>query len=101
MCEVEVETTVNGERVVITVMGQDKVGIVAGISGILALNKVNIIDLTSTEMRGLYVMILLVDMATSSISLSKLQDQLREKARELEVHVVAQHEDVFRFMHRI
>lgn len=44
------------EKIVVTVMGQDRVGIVAGISNVLAEKNVNIIDLTSTKMRGLFVM---------------------------------------------
>ena len=89
------------ERFVITVMGQDRVGIVAGISGVLAENKFNIVDLTSTEMHGLFVMILLVDADNTDVSLSELQDRLQKKGKELEVQVMAQHENVFRYMHRI
>jgi ACT domain-containing protein len=91
----------SNERVVITVMGQDRVGIVAGISSVLAEHGVNIIDLTSTEMRGLFVMILLVDMSQATISLETLQAALTTKAQELNLQVIAQHEDVFRYMHRI
>ena len=91
----------NKDRVVITVMGQDRVGIVAGISSVLAENGVNIIDLTSTEMHGLFVMILLVDISNAKISLMKLQDHLKKKGRELNLQVIAQHENVFRYMHRI
>ena len=89
------------ERVVVTVMGQDRVGIVAGISQTLAEHGVNIVDLTSTEMRGLFIMIMLVDTANSKKPLSKLQEVLKEKGEALGVQVMAQHEDVFRYMHRI
>ncbi len=44
------------EKIVVTAMGQDRVGIVAEISNVLAENNINIIDLTSTKMRGLFVM---------------------------------------------
>lgn len=92
---------VNSEKVVVTVLGQDRVGIVSGISTVLAENNVNIVDLTSTKMRGLFVMVMLVDMSNSKVSLDKLQDQLDKKGKKLGVQVKAQHEDIFRYMHRI
>ena len=89
------------ERAVVTVMGHDRVGIVAGISQVLAEHGVNIIDLTSTEMRGLFIMIILVDTASSKTPMNKLQEALKEKGDALGVQVMAQHEDVFRYMHRV
>jgi len=89
------------ERIVVTVMGQDRVGIVAGISGVLAENGVNIIDLTSTEMHGLFVMIILAEIREGKISVGELQEQLKKKGEELGIQVVAQDESVFRYLHRI
>jgi len=89
------------ERIVITVMGQDRVGIVAGISNVLAENKVNIIDLTSTKMHGLFVMIVLAEVEEKKITVGELQEKLKKKGDELGIQVVAQDETVFRYMHRI
>lgn len=89
------------EHVVVTVMGQDRVGIVAGVSKILAECGANILDLTSTKMRDTFVMIILVDTSRSKVDLKVLQGLLRKKGKELGVHVSAQHEDIFRFMHRV
>jgi ACT domain-containing protein len=89
------------ERIVVTVMGQDRVGIVSGISGVLAENKVNIIDLTSTEMHGLFVMIVLADLQHGKITTSELQEKLKKKGDELGIQVVAQDEAVFRYLQRI
>jgi ACT domain-containing protein len=48
-------------KVVVTVLGADKIGIVAGITGVLAQHKANIIDLTSSKMKDLFVMLILID----------------------------------------
>jgi len=92
---------VERERLVVTVMGQDRVGIVSGISGVLAENKVNIIDLTSTEMHGLFVMIVLAEIQEGKITVGELQERLKKKGEELGIQVVAQDEAVFRYLHRI
>lgn len=89
------------ERIVVTVMGQDRVGIVAGITGVLAEYQVNIIDLTSTKMHGLFVMIILAEIEPGKITTSELQERLKKKGEELGIQVVAQDETVFRYMHRI
>jgi len=88
-------------RVIVTVLGADRVGIVAGITTVLAESNANIIDLTSTQMKGMFVMMMMVDITDSPLTLSELQDRLQKRAEELQVQVIAQHEDVFRYMHRI
>jgi ACT domain-containing protein len=89
------------ERIVVTVMGQDRLGIVAGISGVLAENGVNIIDLTSTKMHGLFVMIILAEVEKEKMTIGELQEKLKKKGDELGIQVMAQDETVFRYMHRI
>ena len=89
------------ERMVVTVLGADRVGIVAGITQVLAECNANIIDLTSSKMRDLFVMIMLVDISNVDIGLEELQRKLKVKGEELGVQVMAQHEDIFRYMHRI
>lgn len=82
-------------------MGEDRIGIVAGITNVLAENGVNIVDLTSTEMRGLFVMIILADISKAKVSLGELQSRLKKKGEGIGVQVAAQHEDIFRYMHRV
>jgi ACT domain-containing protein len=89
------------EKIVVTVMGQDRLGIVAGISGVLAENGVNIIDLTSTKMQGLFVMIILAEVEKKKMTIGELQEKLKKKGDELGIQVMAQDETVFRYMHRI
>ena len=89
------------ERILITALGQDRVGIVAGISNVLAEHNGNIIELTSAEMSGSFVMVMLVDIAKADISMATLHKVLKEKGEEIGIQITAQHEDVFRYMHRI
>ncbi len=89
------------ERAVVTVLGADRVGIVAAISKVLAENNVNILDLTSSKVRDLFVMIMLVDISNSRVSLEKLKELLGAEAAKIGVQVTVQHENIFRYMHRV
>lgn len=95
------EVGAEGNRVVVTVLGHDRVGIIAGLTEILARNSVNILDITQTILQDVFAMIMLVDMGTGTVDLKSLQEQLDLKGQEIGVKVTAVHEDVFRFMHRL
>ncbi|NJD03354.1 MAG: ACT domain-containing protein [Ruminiclostridium sp.] len=88
-------------RAVITVIGKDKVGIIAGISSILADCGVNILDISQTIMQDIFTMVMLVDISKSCVNFHLLSGKLDEKGVELGVSVRIQHEDIFNSMHRI
>jgi len=88
-------------RAVITVLGKDRVGIIAGISVILAERNANILDISQTIVGGFFSMITVVDLDACRGTFSELKELLEAKGRDLGVQVTIQHEDVFRFMHRI
>lgn len=88
-------------KAVISVIGEDKVGIIAGISDILSKADVNILDITQTAIEGLFTMIMVVDIAKASISFDELKAKLSQRGQDLSVRVDAQREEVFHFMHRI
>lgn len=90
-----------GSRLVVTVIGHDRVGIIAGVTAVLANCNVNILDISQTIMQELFAMIMLVDMAAAGVDLITLQQRLDEKGQELGVKITALHEDVFRYMHRL
>lgn len=90
-----------GNRIVITVIGPDRVGIIAAVSNILAENGINILDINQTIMQEFFVMVLVADMSKAGIDLVTLKDLLRCKGEELKLRIDAQHEDIFNFMHRI
>ncbi|MBE0448012.1 MAG: ACT domain-containing protein [Actinobacteria bacterium] len=88
-------------RAIVTVLGKDRVGIVAGVSRVLAENNVNIEDISQTIMQDFFTMIMLVTLDEDTISIPTLQDKLDSVAEELGVKVTVQHEDIFRYMHRL
>ncbi|NLZ53059.1 MAG: ACT domain-containing protein [Thermoanaerobacteraceae bacterium] len=92
---------ISSVRAVISVIGEDRIGIIAGISDILAKANVNILDITQTAIEGLFTMIMVVDIAKSTVSFDELKNQLSHRGQELSVRVDAQREEVFHFMHRI
>lgn len=90
-----------GNRLIITVLGHDRVGIIYGISGVLANADVNILDISQTILQGFFTMVMVVDFSQSKADLAQLKQLLEEKGRELGLQVTVQHEDIFRYMHRI
>lgn len=90
-----------GTRVIITVLGYDKIGIIANISRILAESSVNILDINQTILQGFFTMVMVVDMSRATIDVAELRRVLAEKGREMELEITTQHEDIFKFMHRI
>lgn len=88
------------QRAVVTVMGQDRIGIVSGITQCLAQTETNIIDISQTLLQGIFAMILLVEIP-EKVELATLKDQLESEGDKLGVRIVVQHEDVFQYMHRI
>lgn len=89
------------EHAVITVMGRDRVGIVASVATVLAEGNVNIVDISQTILRDIFAMILLVDISATQKSLVELKETLTAVGQTLGVNIMIQHEDIFRYMHRI
>jgi ACT domain-containing protein len=92
---------VERELVVVTIIGLDKTGIVAGVSSVLAENNINIEDISQTILDKYFAMIMLVDISKSRISLEALQKRLSEKGAQMNLEIKAQHENVFKALHRI
>lgn len=90
-----------GNRIVITVLGHDRVGIIAGIATILAEAGINILDINQTIMQGFFTMVMVADMASSSLDIVSLREILNQKGMEMQLQITVQHEDIFNFMHRI
>lgn len=88
-------------KAVITVVGKDRTGIIAGVSGYLAEKEINILDISQTIMQGLFTMIMLVDTDASSVNASDLASDLNALADKIGVQINVQHEGLFSSMHRI
>jgi ACT domain-containing protein len=88
-------------RIIVTVLGHDRVGIIAAVANILADANANIVDISQTLMQEMFTMIMMVDIAASTLSFDEIKRQLNARGDELGVRIDAQHEDVFQFMHRV
>ena len=88
-------------RIVITVLGKNRPGIVAGVTRVLSDAAVDIRDITQSIIENIFTMTLLADMAASSLDFTELQEQLKGVGDELGVTVEMQREDVFNFMYRL
>lgn len=86
---------------IITVVGKDKVGIIAKVCTLLSENKINILDISQTILQGYFNMMMIVDLTESSVSFDEVANELDELGIHLEVDIRLQHEQIFDSMHRI
>lgn len=88
-------------KCVLTVIGKDKPGIIAKVSGLLAEDEVNIEDISQTIMQNTFTMIMLVDLTTENASIERLNGKMQKLGDEIGVSIRLQHEDVFNAMHKV
>jgi len=88
-------------KAVITVLGKDRVGIIAGVTAALAERQVNILDISQTILQDYFTMIMLVELLDENLSLPALAQELDEVGQRLGVQVRIQHDAVFTAMHRV
>lgn len=86
-------------KAVITVIGKDTVGIIAKVSNLLFEDGINILDISQTIMQDLFTMIMLVDV--KSVQVGDLQEKLDVIAKEMNLSIRVQNEEIFNSMHRI
>lgn len=90
-----------GGRVILTAFGLNKPGIIAALTKALGEASCDIQDLSQKIMSDFFTVIMVVDISGSNKELRELQEQMNRVAEELKIKVFIQHEDVFRYMHRI
>jgi len=86
---------------IITVVGSDKVGIIAKVSAFLAERNINIEDISQTILQGNFVMVMMVDLSSSSKALEEVKRELNVLGESTNVSISLMHEKVFSAMHRI
>ena len=86
---------------ILTVIGQDQVGIIAGISTELGKFNINILNVNQTIMDGYFTMIMMLDQSNANASFEEVKDGLLSKGEELKVEVKIQREDIFTKMHSL
>jgi len=88
-------------KAIVTVIGKDRVGIIAGVCSLLAENGVNVLDISQTVMRDYFTMIMLVDASGCQTDFSQLSELLKTRGEEQELSIRIMREDIFEAMHRI
>ena len=88
-------------RAVVTVVGKDRVGIIAEVCSLLASCGVNILDINQTVMQDFFTTSMLVDTKTSTIAFGDLVETLSRKGEEMGMKIRINREDLFNAMHKI
>ena len=86
---------------IVTVIGKDKVGIIAAVCIKLAEMNVNVLDISQTILDGKFTMVMAVDAANANVGFEELAAQLRELGEGMELSIRIQREEIFVAMHRI
>ena len=90
------------EKVIITVLGKDSVGIIAKVCTYLSENGINILDISQTIVQGYFNMMMIVDVTTLDKPFGQISDELAELGRDkIGVQIKCQKEEIFDLMHRI
>ena len=88
-------------KVILTSFGMNHPGIISGVTKVLSDANCDISDLSQKMMGEFYTMIIILDISNSPKNLSELQSDLNEVAEKLKIKIYLQHEDLFRYMHRV
>jgi ACT domain-containing protein len=91
----------DGNRIIVTAFGENKPGILAGLTETLANYQCDILDLTQKILQEFFTVMLLVDISASTASFDDIKSALTQKGEFLRLKVIAQHEEIFKTMHRI
>ena len=86
---------------IITVLGKDRVGIIADICTILAKNNIHILDISQTILQEFFTMIMVVDTSKCEMDFVELSKLLTSHGEDIGLSIRIQREDIFNAMHRI
>ena len=88
-------------KAIVTVVGKDRVGIIANVCTALANYNVNVLDINQTVMQGYFTMMMATDVSACSIPLADLVTEMAGIGEEMGLSIRVQREDIFQAMHRI
>ncbi len=89
------------DKIIITVIGQDTTGIIAGVSTYMAENQINILDISQTVVQGLFNMMMIAEISGCKKSFADIISELEKVGEEKGVQIKCQREAIFEKMHRI
>ena len=88
-------------KAIVTVVGEDQVGIIAAVCVELASYNVNVLDISQTVMQGYFTMMMVVDVSASTLPLAELAQKMEEKGKSMNLSIRLQRSDIFTAMHRL
>ena len=88
-------------KAIVTVIGEDRVGIIASVCVDLAAFNVNVLDISQTVMQGYFTMMMVVDVSGATCPVAELAQKLDEKGKEMGLSIRLQREEIFKAMHRV
>ena len=88
-------------KAIVTVVGKDRVGIIADVCVELASYNINVLDISQTVMQGYFTMMMAVDTSGCDMPLAELAKRMEEKGKEMSLSIRLQREDIFEAMHRV
>ena len=88
-------------KAIVTVIGEDRVGIIAGVCVDLAAFNVNVLDINQTVMQGYFTMMMATDVSASAVPMAQLAVEMERIGKDMGLSIRIQREDIFEAMHRI
>ena len=88
-------------KAIVTVIGEDRVGIIASVCADLAAFNVNVLDISQTVMQGYFTMMMVVDVSGATCPVAELAQRLDEKGKEMGLSIRLQRAEIFKAMHRV
>lgn len=88
-------------KAIVTVVGKDRVGIIAAVCNQLAQYNVNVLDISQTVMQDYFTMMMVVDVSAANQPLAQISLQMEEMGKQSNLSVRVQREDIFQAMHRV
>jgi ACT domain-containing protein len=86
---------------IVTVTGEDKVGIIARLSAAMAEKNVNIVDVNQKIMETYFVMTMACDMVEATVTVKEISEMLDQIGEAMGLRITFQHENIFKAMHRV
>ncbi len=88
-------------KAIVTVVGKDRVGIIAGVCTALAEFNVNVLDISQTVMQGYFTMMMATEVSECNVPLAELVTRMDAIGKDMGLSIRVQREDIFEAMHRI
>ncbi len=88
-------------KAIVTVVGKDRVGIIAAVCAQLAAFNVNVLDISQTVMQGYFTMMMAAEISECNVPVAELARKMEAVGKEMNLSIHVQREDIFQAMHRV